>query len=111
MESDNPRSGVIFQLFRSTKKDYLNLTEKLKSEEADKVSEQASKNPKVMWKFFKRSQTSGKTCSFDIPEEEWLRHYSTVFGSKDPKLERDCNKCLNKKLKTFIKSAKYLCDT
>lgn len=54
-ESDKPRSGVIFQLFWSTKKDYLNLTEKLKSEKADKISEQALKNPKVMWKFFKRS--------------------------------------------------------
>ena len=96
-ESDKPRSGGIFQLFRSTKKDYLNLTEKLKSEEADKVSEQALKNHKDLWKFFKRFQISGKTCSSDIPEKEWLRSYSSVWF-QDPKLKWDCDKCPNEKL-------------
>ena len=102
-ESDKPRSGLIFQLFRSTKKNYLNLTEKLKSEEADEVSEQAAKDPNVMWRLFKRSQTSAKTCSSDIPEDEWVKHYSAVFGSKDLSLEQDCDKCLDEKLKTLLK--------
>ena len=101
-ESNKPRCGVIFQLFRSTKNNYLNLSKKLKSEETDKISEQASKNPKVMWKFFKRSQTSGETYSSNISKEEWLRYYSGEFGSKDSKLERDCDKYLNEKLKTLL---------
>lgn len=56
-----------------------------------------------MWKLFKRSQTSAKTCSSDIPEDEWVKHYSAVFGSKDPSLEQDCDKCLDEKLKTLLK--------
>ena len=50
-----------------------------------------------------------KTCYSEVLENELIKHYSLVFGCKDPKLEEECSKNFNEKLET-IKSGKCLCD-
>ena len=51
----------------------------------------------MLHKFFKISQTSTKSCYFDIAQDERVKHCSIVFISKNSKLEKDYINRLDKK--------------
>ena len=42
-----------------------------------------------------------------IPEEQWLRHYSKIFGSKDTPLEKEYDESLKSRLDLLLKKRNY----
>ena len=87
-DSGKPWTGTVFNLFCKTKREYKACVDELKVKEAETASEEAIRDPQNMWKKFKSSKVQSKPCAM-IPEEQWIRHYSKVFGSKDTPLEKE----------------------
>ena len=80
--------------------------DELKVKEAETASEEANRDLENMWKKFKSGKVQSKPCAM-IPEEQWLRHYSKVFGSKDTPLEKKYDESLKPCLDLLLKKRYY----
>ena len=105
-ESGKPRSGTVFNLFRKTKREYKACVDELKVEEAETASKEAIRDPQNMWKKFSSSRVQPKHCA-TVPEEQWLEHYSKVFGSKNIPLEKEYDESLKSRLDSLLKQRNY----
>ena len=105
-DTNKPRSGTVFNLSRKTKREYKACVDELKLKEAETASEEAIRDPQNMWKKFKSSKVESKPFAM-IPEEQWLRHYSKVFGSKDTPLEKEYHESLKSRFYLLLKKRNY----
>jgi hypothetical protein len=78
----------------------------LKVKEAETASQEAIRDPQKMWKKFKSFKIQRKPCA-TIPEKQWLKHYSKVFGLKDIPLEKEHDKSLKSRLDPHLKKRNY----
>ena len=78
------------------------LVENLKMNEAERASRDALNNKTSMWNCFRKSKPQPKPSATNISEDEWSKHYSSVFGSKDPGLESASESKLKIKLEPLL---------
>lgn len=105
-DCERPRSGVVFEQFRNTKKTYNKSVSDLKAAEAELASQEAANNPVSMWKSFRQSKPVTNPAS-NIPEEQWVKHYSEVFGIKHAQLTTESDSELSRAFASLLSQRNY----
>ncbi|KAK2705377.1 hypothetical protein QYM36_017422 [Artemia franciscana] len=78
----------------------------LKAAEAELASQEAANNPVSMWKSFRQSKPVTNPAS-NIPEEQWVKHYSEVFGIKHAQLTTESDSELSRAFASLLSQRNY----
>ena len=86
-DCDRPRSGLIFRILKSTKREYRKALQVFKRRQVSILSRDIRNHPQILWNKVSKFTSSSFSRSNPIDVTSWEKHFFSLFSDSPPPLD------------------------